>query len=94
MSECDSPSRCPSCGFQAPRAFLTAPNLATMSGERRRAHATNERSTHAPQRLADMKSKHGAGCSCCSGKLSTRKTLRGKNGAKSFPTSRPWMISH
>jgi putative FmdB family regulatory protein len=94
MSECDASSRCPSCGYQAPRAFLTAPNLATMSGERRRAHATNERSAHAPKSLADMKARHGAGCSCCSGKLSNRKTLRGKNGAKSFPTSRPWMISH
>jgi len=94
MSECDAASRCPACGFQAPRAFLTPPNLATMSGERRRAHATNERSAHAPQNLAGFKAKHGAGCACCSGKLSNRKVARGKNGAKSFPSSRPWMISH
>jgi hypothetical protein len=43
--------------------------------------------------LSEMKKNHGAGCSCCTGK-SMRKTKRGKNGAKSFPGSRPWMISH
>jgi putative FmdB family regulatory protein len=94
MAECDLPSGCPSCGYLAPRAFLTAPNLATMSRSRRLAHATNERSASAPQRLGEFKAKHRAGCACCSGKLSSRKTLRGKNGAKSFPASRPWMISH
>jgi putative FmdB family regulatory protein len=94
MAECDLPLPCPACGDLAPRAFLTAPNLGTMSGERRLAHATNERSAHAPQRLGEFKAKHRPGCACCSGKLSGRKTLRGKNGAKSFPASRPWMISH
>jgi hypothetical protein len=65
-----------------------------MSTERRLAHATNERSARAPQRLADVKSKHGTGCGYCSGQLSSRKTNRGKDEAKSFPSSRPWMISH
>jgi hypothetical protein len=64
-----------------------------MSGERRLAHATNERSASAPQRLSDLKNAHGAGCGCCAGK-SLRTTTRGKNGTKSFPMSRPWMISH
>jgi putative FmdB family regulatory protein len=93
MSECDAPLQCPGCSVLAPRAFLTAPYFSCMSTERRLAHATNERSAHAPQRLADMKAKHGAGCSCCGG-LSSRKVKRGKGGAKSFPSSRPWMISH
>jgi hypothetical protein len=26
--------------------------------------------------------------------MSKRAVKRGKNGAKSFPSSRPWMISH
>ena len=43
---------------------------------------------------AAFKAKHGAGCGCCSGKSSMRRTQRGKKGAKSFPGSRPWMISH
>ena len=93
MSEYDAPMQCPGCGVLAPRAFLTAPYFSCMSTERRLAHATNERSAHAPQRLADMTAKHGAGCSCCGGP-SSRKVKRGKGGAKSFPGSRPWMISH
>jgi putative FmdB family regulatory protein len=93
MAECDAPNDCPRCGSETQRAFLTAPYVAAMSAERRLAHATNERSAHAPGTLASMKITHGAGCSCCSGK-SMRKSKRGKNGAKSFPGSRPWMISH
>jgi hypothetical protein len=64
-----------------------------MPAEARLAHATNERSQHAPQRLSEVKGNHGAGCACCSG-VSKRPVRRGKNGAKSFPTSRPWMLSH
>ena len=94
MAECDAPIGCPTCGFAAPRAYLTAPYCATMSAERRHAHATNERSAHAPQRLAEVKAQHGAGCSCCTGGKTGRTVKRGKNGAKSFPGSRLWMLSH
>ncbi len=94
MAQCDLASECPRCGANAPRAFLTAPYLAGMSAERRLAFATNERSSHAPQRFtADSGQGHGAGCGCCSPQLK-RKTNRHKSGAKSFPTSRPWMLSH
>jgi hypothetical protein len=67
-----------------------------MSVELRTAHATNERSAAAPSTLSALKSQHEAGCSCCSGLSNKkgRKTARGKNGAKSFPGARPWMISH
>jgi len=91
MAECDASAACPRCGGDAPRAFLSAPYFA-MAAERRRARATNEKSAHAPRRLSDG-GAHGAGCSCCSGR-SRRMVARGKNGAKGFPTSRPWMISH
>lgn len=94
MAECDLPQQCPDCGDTAPRALLTAPHLASMDATRRTAFATNERSAHAPMTLQEMKGKHGAGCGCCSGKKSMRYTKRGKSGSKSFPTSRPWMISH
>ncbi len=93
MAECDAPNDCPRCGSAAPRAFLTAPYFSAMSAERRLAHATNERSAHAPATLSQMKKTHGPGCGCCGGK-SMRRNKRGKNGAKSFPSSRPWMISH
>jgi putative FmdB family regulatory protein len=93
MADCDLPHDCPGCGRAAPRAFLTAPYFATMSAERRLAHATNERSAAAPHRLSDLKKAHGPGCGCCTGKP-LRATKRTRGGAKSFPTSRPWMISH
>jgi putative FmdB family regulatory protein len=92
MAECDLTSPCPQCGVEAPRAFITAPNFFGMSAERRLAHATNERSAHAPQRfVAD--SGHGAGCRCCT-TPSKRKVNRTKSGNKSFPAARPWMLSH
>jgi putative FmdB family regulatory protein len=94
MAESGASLECPGCGCEAPRAYLTAPHLATMSSERRLAHAANERSAHAPQNLAALKAKHGAGCGCCGGKSLMRRTQRGKKGAKSFPGGRPWMISH
>ena len=100
MAECDLPLDCPHCGDEAPRAILTAPRLGGMSRELMLAHATNEKSQHAPSSLSAMKAesgkkKHGAGCSCCSGgKIKSRKTLQRKDGSKSFPTARPWMISH
>ena len=93
MADCDLPHECPRCACEAPRAFLTAPYCATLSAERRLAHATNERSASAPRLLSATQGAHGAGCGCCTGK-SSRKTKRGRNGAKSFPASRPWMISH
>ena len=93
MAECEAPHACPDCGGQAPRAWLTAPHFSAMSSQRRRAHAANERSANAPKTSDEYKATHGAGCSCCSGRLG-RMVKRGKSGAKSFPTSRPWMISH
>lgn len=93
MAECDEPHDCPECGETAPRAFLTAPYFASMDVGRRQAFAINERSANAPKTSSQMKSQHGAGCACCSGS-SMRYTKKHKNGAKSFPSKRPWMISH
>jgi putative FmdB family regulatory protein len=93
MAECDAPQDCPQCSRSAPRVILTAPRFACMPAERRIAHATNERSASSPRSLSEMQKTHGAGCSCCSGK-SSRFLKRCKNGSKSFPASRPWMISH
>ena len=90
MAAFRDPCACPDCGGEAPRAFLTAPNLAGMDAGRRRAMATNERSANEPR----LSSKHGAGCGCCSGAKPSARTARSAGGAKSFPSSRPWMISH
>jgi hypothetical protein len=93
MAEYELPECCPDCGFDAPRVLLTAPNLASMNPQRRAAFSTNERSANAPTSLSELKSKHDAGCACCSGKT-MRYVKRGKDGSKSFPSSKPWMISH
>jgi putative FmdB family regulatory protein len=92
MAEYAEPHACPDCDVPAPRVLLTPPRLATMSANLRVAEATNERSRHAPQTLSE-RAAHGAGCACCTGRPS-RLTRRGKGGSKSFPTARPWMISH
>ncbi len=88
MAEYDQPHPCPGCGNFAPRVLLSVPFMATMDNTRRTAIATNERSRHAPRRVDRP---HVANCSCCTG---TGRTFRTKDGSKSFPQSRPWMISH
>jgi hypothetical protein len=37
--------------------------------------------------------RHPAGCGCCSSSRKTT-TVTAPNGAKAFPSKRPWMISH
>jgi putative FmdB family regulatory protein len=94
LGERNEPARCPGCGLAAPRVFASAPRLAILSGTARLAHETNERAAHAP--LAGTgysRLSHPAGCGCCSATKRTS-TARAADGAKSFPTRRPWMISH
>lgn len=91
MSQYDKPCDCPECGASAKRVMLSVPNIAGMDAASRTAHATNERSADSPKKL----SSHGPGCSCCSGGAKKgRKTLHRPDGSKSFPSARPWMISH
>lgn len=102
MANYAEPCACPDCGSDAPRAFITTPMLSGMSQERRFACETNERSANAPRRLSkdgaggEVSKKHASNCSCCSGKSlkAPRKTLHRPDGSKSFPSARPWMISH
>jgi putative FmdB family regulatory protein len=93
MAEFDLPHECPQCETEAPRALLTAPYCSSVSQSVRTANAVNERSANSPRSSKEYGAKHGSSCSCCTGK-SKRTTLYGKKGEKSFPTSRPWMISH
>ncbi|WP_425093611.1 FmdB family zinc ribbon protein [Tropicimonas sp. S265A] len=90
ISNYKDPCDCPFCAAESPRVMLNVPRLAMMSQTTRHAHATNERSADSPKRSA-----HGPGCSCCSGaSKAPSKTLHHSDGSKSFPTKRPWMISH
>ena len=93
MAEYEQPTPCPACGAAAQRVILTAPHCSTLSTQSRLAHATNERSANAPKTVSEYKASHGAGCGCCSTKPS-RLVNKTRSGAKSFPTARPWMISH
>jgi hypothetical protein len=97
ISARNEPAACPVCAAVSPRVFATAPRLACMGAESRLAHDTNERARHEPKRSGEEGSygrmRHPAGCGCCSTSKRTA-TVRAPDGAKAFPSKRPWMISH
>ena len=93
IAQYQQPQPCPDCGADSPRALLTAPAFAGMSSGTRHAHATNERSSHAPECSSDQKPRHSAGCGCC-GAGQKSNAVKAADGSKTFPTKRPWMISH
>jgi putative FmdB family regulatory protein len=97
----NDPADCPDCGTASPRVIVSAPRLACVSSETRFAMDTNERARHEPRSSKSLEGgmggysrlKHPAGCGCCStSKKAT--TVRAADGSKSFPSKRPWMISH
>ncbi|PKQ08476.1 MAG: FmdB family transcriptional regulator [Alphaproteobacteria bacterium HGW-Alphaproteobacteria-10] len=91
MASFAEPCDCPDCGALAPRVMFTPPHVAGGDRGRMKAHAINERAADSPKRL----SGHGPGCSCCGGTSKKgRATLHRPDGTKSFPSARPWMISH
>ena len=98
----NQPAACPECGTGSPRVFVNAPRLACVSSETRIARDTNERAQHAPRSSRDSDSgsggyarmRHPSGCGCCSTAGKRGSTVTAANGAKAFPTKRPWMISH
>ncbi len=91
MSAFRDPCACPACGGNSNRVMLTAPQLGSSDRSTITAHGINERAADSPKKA----STHGPGCSCCSGgKKAGRKTLHRPDGSKSFPSARPWMISH
>ncbi len=98
ISARNQPYACPHCGASAYRVMIGAPTLATLDTPTRSAHATNERARHAPMTSAEYhnsgRHRHGPGCGCCGGSPSQKNTYRTADGAKAFPTKRPWMISH
>lgn len=95
LSQRDEPAACPECGAASPRVFAAAPRLALLEEGTRRAMDVNERARHEPRSSRDyQRFKHPAGCGCCSTGRPSRKTVTAPSGAKSFPSHRPWMISH
>lgn len=103
MADHDKTLCCPVCSSEAPRAFLQAPNLSCMPGSSLKAHERNETAQNAPvysskdrrevEAREGSKAAHPAGCSCCSGGFRSSAVYR-PDGSKTFPSKRPWMISH
>jgi putative FmdB family regulatory protein len=89
MSAFSDPCDCPVCGQASERAILRAPFVAGMDSKKRNSLAVNERSANEPR----SSGTHGASCGCCR-PLSRTKTATASDGSKSFPSARPWMISH
>jgi putative FmdB family regulatory protein len=88
MADYALPASCDLCGAASPRAFLTAPALASMDAGKRKSIAINERAANAPRRSGGS---HGPGCGCCK---PGKPVGQAASAAKSFPGARPWMISH
>ncbi|MCX8999883.1 zinc ribbon domain-containing protein [Rhizobiaceae bacterium BDR2-2] len=94
MSQCAEPGDCPHCGASAARVILSAPAFALMEAGRRQAFAINERAAHEPKSTR-KDGLHPPGCGCCSkGGAGKSRAVYRADGAKTFPSARPWMISH
>lgn len=96
LAQRNEPVDCPDCGTASPRVLVSAPRLALLEGATRRALDVNERARHEPRSSRDyQRLRHPAGCGCCGGAGARRSaTVTAPNGAKAFPSKRPWMISH
>ncbi len=99
LSQRNEPCACRECGAASPRVFIHAPRLACTTAVQRHAFDTNERAQNTPRSSRDTEGsyarlKHPAGCGCCSSSARKTTTVRAPNGAKAFPSKRPWMISH
>jgi putative FmdB family regulatory protein len=96
MAECDAPQDCPRCEVESPRVILTAPNFFCMPSDKRKAHATNERSANAPKTMAEYKASHRPDCGCCSTKI--RDTMASRPGERdvlrSLFSHPAWWLSH
>lgn len=93
----NQPANCPDCSHESPRVFVSAPRLALLAGATRSALEINERASHEPKSSREYaRFKHSPGCGCCftTGTSPRGSTVRAANGAKAFPSKRPWMISH
>jgi putative FmdB family regulatory protein len=95
VSRRDEPALCPDCDLPAHRVLVAAPRLALLESSTRTAMDVNERARHEPQRSGEYaRLKHPSGCGCCSTSARKKATVTAPNGAKAFPSKRPWMISH
>ncbi len=88
MSDSAKSAPCPMCQADARRVFLSAPRLNTMAPATRKAHQTNERSSHEPRRTG-----HVCGSHCHHHKKPAEETgnvMKQQTGKG----RRPWMLGH
>lgn len=94
MAARNEPADCPQCGKAAPRVMVASFGLAYLDETTVKAMDANERARHEPKSSKNIAGhRHPAGCGCCSSRRKTS-TVTAPNGAKAFPSKRPWMISH
>ncbi len=87
------PCACPYCDTASARVILSAPGLATLPGNQRRAHETNERAP--TQTVEDRQPAQAPGrLQCCGPSKPVERTKANPHGLKASPSARPWMISH
>ncbi len=80
---------------EAPRVILTAPNFSCMPADKRKAHATNERSANAPKTLGRVQGLARPRLRLLLGQeAGAAGDARPEAAPRAFPTARPWMISH
>ncbi|MGY2171941.1 FmdB family zinc ribbon protein [Pseudomonas gingeri] len=95
MDQRHEPCQCPYCGGAGGGLQLSAPALNCLSSSQRQAIATNERSAHAPQTVAEYQlRRHPKGCGCCAPNKPVVPSKANPLGLKSKTGPRPWMISH
>ena len=94
MAECDAPQDCPRCESESPRVILTAPNffvhaLGQAQGPR------HQRAQRATRRRPSTNTRRRMDRAAAAARPNPRGIVKQtRSGAKSFPTARPWMISH
>ncbi|MEM6466603.1 MAG: zinc ribbon domain-containing protein [Pseudomonadota bacterium] len=87
ISQYAEPCDCPTCGAISPRNLLSVPQLSTLNPQARKAHGVNERAADSPRRA------NANGLTPSGPRINSRALTR-KDGSKSMPGARPWMLSH
>jgi len=95
FEESDKPADCPTCGGVSPRIIMVAPSVLGLDRNTRQAHERNEKARHEPMQSSSRADHvHNEGCGCGENTRRNSNLFFTAEGNKSFPSMRPWMISH
>lgn len=92
LAKSGEPQPCPQCQALSPRVILIAPEVMAMAPSLRQAMQRNEVAAHEPKKIIGSESAK----SCCHDPAHPLKqqVMYHADGSKTFPSQRPWMISH